>query len=229
MITGLEVDQTEFSSMMVTAALIATITFAAMVLPPGGLVPPATNTVASNTTSAALPAPVIFSADGPKVLDATAGHAVMSLSNTGHANLATVMAVCLFMSFTLSLCCLVLVLSVVGVGEIRQNKKYCCRCASCVGEWRSAFVMAYVCLVLAIVFVYAAFICAAYMSFNLHLPTIKALFAVTAIMLAIPVLFLLFGPFSILRCTNRWYDSQLMRKDAADEREVRLANLPAVK
>jgi hypothetical protein len=143
--------------------------------------------------------------------DVTAGHAVMSLSSTGHYKLGTAIAAFLYLSFTLSLSCLLLVLAVVGVDDRRKVKRYCFCCLSdcCVGDWRATFVLSYVTLILAIMFAYAAFVCAAWMTFNEHLDAIRALTGVATTMLMLAVLWLLCGPFSILRWCNRCYDTEL--------------------
>lgn len=200
-VNELEVDPSEYNGMMVTAALIATITFAGMVLPPGGLV----SAAPSNTSNI-----VLTSSGTTQLQDDAAGHAVMS---TGHYNLGTAMAACLFMSFTLSLCCLVLVMSVMGVADSRKRKRYCCTCPTCVADWRVTFVLCYITLNLAIMFVYAAFVCAAWMNFNMHLGSVRGLIGVTAVMLGLAILWLLLGPFSITRCCNRQYDVTIKQLD----------------
>jgi membrane protein YdbS with pleckstrin-like domain len=100
-------------------------------------------------------------------------------------------------------------MSVMGIDETRKRKKYMCTGKACVSDWRVTFVLSYVTLILAIVFVYAAFVCASWMNFNMHLGRVVGLTGVTAVMLLLAVFWLLLGPFSITRWNNRRYDSEI--------------------
>jgi hypothetical protein len=187
--------------MMVAAVLIATVTFSAMILPPGGLMAPtSTQTEGVNVTDK-------DNTTVTKPPDSFGGHSVMFVE--GHGAAAITIMVLLYAAFTLSICSLMLSLAALEVPNQRTNMGFLCRARCCLSDWRATYMLANVTLVCAMLCVYGAFVAAASISFNAvgqstsPTGTWAACTAVSGFAVGLCAAWLMLGPFSVSRCVIR--------------------------
>lgn len=184
------------NAVMITAALLATVTFAAMMLPPGGFVPPQSNASIRNLNVTALE-------------DADVGHVVLRMA--GHDGMVTPLLVFLYLSFSLALCSLMLSLVAIDLEKERMETGYLCCCCGLSGlaDWRATYLLANLTLVGSALCAYGAFACAAFINFNFRLDVVIKCTAVTGSMVAVCMLWAVFGPFSFNRRITRMYDKRI--------------------
>jgi hypothetical protein len=195
------------NGMMVAAVLIATVTFSAMILPPGGVIapsPPQPGCTQTNTTLQTTP-PV----------DHLVGHAAILAYD--HPRAATAIMVLVYASFSLALCSLMLSLAALEMDPSRQNQGYLCRKRRCLSDWRATYMLASMTLVLATLCAYGAFVAASAITFDAAFNSREsysnkawqACTAVSVSAVALCAVWLLVGPFSVSRCVVRAWDKSI--------------------
>jgi hypothetical protein len=184
------------NGVMITAALIATVSFAAMALPPGGFVPPPAGHAYSTAHGIMLPPPE----------EADVGHVVLRVA--GHAELVKPLLALLYLSFCFALCALLLSLGVTDVPKSDRKKQYCCRPNCCMPDFRWTYYLANTALVASVLCIYGAFVCAAIVNFNFaKYDTWAPCTAVSGLLVVFAAFWSVFGPFSFMEPIAKCYES----------------------